>query len=302
MSSTRRAGGWAWVPCERFHGGLSQELCLVGTFPQLEYPRRWPPNVHVVGPLMWEPPFDSIDPPPGDEPLVLVAPSTAQDPDHRLLRAALSGLGDAPVRVLATWNRRPLPSPVKVAANTRLVEWLSYSQTIPGCALVICHAGHGTLVRALASGCPVLAVPHAGDMAENAARLDWAGAGVRLPWPLLGPRTLRLATLRALGRPELSDRGRASWRPGPAPRAGRPARPTWCRSWRSGVAPGAHESDDIGVLALEHVDRLPVTRAQLHHDAPVGDLERVPAGAVLLPALEILDPRRWANGHPGLSA
>ena len=26
-------------PVQRFHGGLSQELCLVGTFPQLEYPR-----------------------------------------------------------------------------------------------------------------------------------------------------------------------------------------------------------------------------------------------------------------------
>ena len=43
----------------RLHGGLSERLCLVGTFPQLEYPRRWPPGVHVVGPLMWEPPFDA---------------------------------------------------------------------------------------------------------------------------------------------------------------------------------------------------------------------------------------------------
>ena len=49
-----------------------------------------------------------VEPPPGDEPLVLVAPSTAQDPEHRLLRAALRGLAREPVRVLATWNRRPL--------------------------------------------------------------------------------------------------------------------------------------------------------------------------------------------------
>jgi UDP:flavonoid glycosyltransferase YjiC (YdhE family) len=84
---------------------------------------------------------------------------------------------------------------------------------MPGCALVICHAGHGTLVRALACGCRVLAVPHAGDMAENAARLDWAGAGVRLPWPLLTPATLRLATRRALAEPALGERARelAAW-------------------------------------------------------------------------------------------
>jgi UDP:flavonoid glycosyltransferase YjiC (YdhE family) len=190
-------------PVGRLHGGLSQELCLVGTFPELEYPRSWPEHVHVVGPLIWEPAYEDVEPPPGDAPLVLVAPSTAQDPDHRLLRAALAGLAGEPVRVLATWNRRPPSAPVAVPANARLVEWISYARTMPGCALVICHAGHGTLVRALASGSPVLAVPHSGDMAENAARADWAGVGIRLPWPLLGPRSVRLATRRALATPSL---------------------------------------------------------------------------------------------------
>jgi UDP:flavonoid glycosyltransferase YjiC (YdhE family) len=98
---------------------------------------------------------------------------------------------------------------VKVAANTRLVEWISYSRTMPHCALVICHAGHGTLVRALASGAPVLTVPHAGDMAENAARADWAGVGVRLPWRLLSPRTLRLAVRQALADASLAAQAHA---------------------------------------------------------------------------------------------
>ena len=65
-------------------------------------------------------------------------------------------------------------------------------------ALVICHAGHGTVVRSLERGVPVLAVPHSGDMAENAARLDWAGLGVRLPWRFASPATVRLAVERAL--------------------------------------------------------------------------------------------------------
>ena len=200
-------------PVSRLHGGLSERLCMVGTFPQLEYPRVWPAGVHVVGPVMWEPPFGAVEPPPGRAPLVLVATSTAQDPEHRLLRAALEGLRGEPVRVLATWNRRPLAEPVDVPPNARLVEWLSYSRTMPECALVICHAGHGTMARALACGCPVLAVPHVGDMAENAARADWAGVGVRLPWRLLSPGTLRLAVRRALSQPALADRTRevAAW-------------------------------------------------------------------------------------------
>lgn len=211
LNETRRRLGLA--PVTRLHGGLSESLCIVGTFPQLEYPRQWAPHAHVVGPLLWEPPYHEIEPPPGDEPLVLVAPSTAQDPQHRLLRAAVVGLRRERLRLLAAWNRKPLPMPVNVGANTRLVEWISYSQTMPRCALVICHAGHGTMVRALASGAPVLAVPHAGDMAENAARADWAGVGVRLPWRLLSPPTVRLAVRYALSEPGLAERARdlAEW-------------------------------------------------------------------------------------------
>ena len=210
------------TPIEHPHGGISRDLALIATFPQLEYPRTWPPGAHVVGPLIWEPDSPEIPLPPGDDPLVLIAPSTSQDPSQRLVRAALEGLAGLPVRVLATLNRRapgatapikpprprrggrrarhggrrdgPLPAP----ANATVVEWLSYARTMPHCDLVVCHVGHGTLARALVSGAPVLACPIAGDMAENAARLDWSGAGVRLPRRFISPRPLRLAVERIL--------------------------------------------------------------------------------------------------------
>ncbi len=212
LNDTRRQLGLP--PTERLHGGLSEVLCLVGSFPQLEYPRPWPSEFRVVGPLQWEPPYHAVEPPAGDAPLVLVAPSTAQDPEQRLLTSALRGLADAPVRVLATTNRKPVPGGVpSLGENTRLVEWVSYSQTIPLADLVVCHAGYGTMARALACGVPVLAVPHVGDMGENAARLEWAGAGIRLPWRFLGPRTLRWAVERALARRSLGVRARemAAW-------------------------------------------------------------------------------------------
>jgi UDP:flavonoid glycosyltransferase YjiC (YdhE family) len=197
------------------HGGISRQLALVATFPQLEYPRTWPEHVHVVGPLMWEPPAEDVQLPTGGAdggrapaPLVLVAPSTAQDPEHRLLAAALRGLADADVRVLATWNRRLPPHPLPVPGNARLVEWLSYSRTMPRCDVVVCHAGHGTLVRALACGCPVVACPAVGDMSENAARLDWLGAGTRLPRRFPYARPLRLAVERVLATPSVRARAR----------------------------------------------------------------------------------------------
>jgi UDP:flavonoid glycosyltransferase YjiC (YdhE family) len=198
------------------HGGTSRELALVATFPQLEYPRAaggWGPNVHVVGPLMWEPPAADVGLPPGDAPLVLVAPSTAQDPSHQMLAAALRGLADAPVRVLATWNRRLPSQALPVPANARVVDWVSYSRTMPLADVVVCHAGHGTLVRALSSGCAVVACPAVGDMNENAARVSWAGAGVRVPRRFISPRPLRLAVERALEESSIRARARelASW-------------------------------------------------------------------------------------------
>jgi UDP:flavonoid glycosyltransferase YjiC (YdhE family) len=197
------------APLDYVHGGISRELAIVGTFPQLEYPRTWPAHVRVVGPLLWEPAAEEVEPPPGGAPLVLVAPSTAQDPEQRMLRAALQGLADAPVRVLATWNRRLPARPLPAPRNARLVEWLSYSRTMPLCEVVVCHAGHGTLARALASGCAVVACPALGDMSENAARLDWAGAGVRVPRRFALARPLRLAVEQALDDPSIKARARA---------------------------------------------------------------------------------------------
>ena len=205
LNETRRRLG---LPAqERLHGGLSAELCLVATFPQLEYPRDWPASVHVVGPLRWEPPAPAVTLPAGQAPLVLVAPSTSHDPGQRLLRAALEGLRGLDVRVLAATDNRPAATPIRAGRNVRLVNWMSYTEAMRRAALVICHAGHGTVVRALEQGAPVLAVPHSGDMAENAARLDWAGVGVRLPWRLVSPLTLRLAVTRAFDQhPALSAR------------------------------------------------------------------------------------------------
>jgi UDP:flavonoid glycosyltransferase YjiC (YdhE family) len=84
---------------------------------------------------------------------------------------------------------------------------------MPHCDVVVGHAGHGTLMRALSSGCTVVACPAAGDMNENAARLDWSGAGVRLPRRLISARGLRLAVQRALADDRLRTRSRelATW-------------------------------------------------------------------------------------------
>lgn len=185
-------------PVDRFHGGISPDLALVGTFPQLEYPRRWPPRVEVTGPMTFEIPHPEIELPAGKEPLVLVAPSTAHDSGNHLVRTALAALADEPVRVVATTNRVVPQRPIEVPANAILVDWLSYSQLMPAASLVVSHGGHGTVARALGAGTPLLISPIIGDMSETAMRVAWAGCGLSLPWRLCRPAPLRWTVRRML--------------------------------------------------------------------------------------------------------
>jgi MGT family glycosyltransferase len=189
---------------ERFHGGISPDLALVATYPQLEYPREWPRGVEITGPMTFELPHPEIELPPGDDPLVLVAPSTAHDSENHLVRTALAALADEPVRVVATTNRVAPQRPIDVPANAKLVEWLSYSQLMPAASLVVSHGGHGTVARALGAGTPVLICPIIGDMSETAMRVAWAGAGLSLPWRLCRPGPLRWAARRLLHEPSFT--------------------------------------------------------------------------------------------------
>ena len=221
------------APTERLHGGISEQLALVATFPQLEYPRRWPDHVHVTGPMAsrWRIPMSSCRE--GDGPLVLVAPSTAQDPECRLVRVALEGLADEPVRVLATTNRHAPEEPLPPApANAVVVEWLSYSQAMAAADLVICHGGHGTVARALGAGAPVLCCPAVGDMAENgrAGRVVGHRADAAVA---AGRRGVAAAGGAEGARGSVAERrGRPRSRRGPANTTARSEARSWSRSWR----------------------------------------------------------------------
>jgi UDP:flavonoid glycosyltransferase YjiC (YdhE family) len=208
-------------PLEHVHTGLSRALTLVGTLPQLEYPRAWPPWARVVGPLIWEPPGEPVEPPPGDGPVVLVAPSTSQDPGQSLLRAALEGLAREDVRVIAVsgGRRRIRRSPFRRTHDRRLAVLRADDARL---------RRRDRARRATARSCArshwdasSSSAPPRGDQNENAARVEWAGVGVRLPRRLLGPRSMRLAVRRALAEPRCA---KARPHRGLAPDARRPRR------------------------------------------------------------------------------
>ena len=195
------------------YGPISDWLALVATFPQLEYPRRWPSEVHVTGPMRFELPFPEVELPAGTDPLVLVAASTAQQAGERMIGVALEALAEEPVRVIGTLNRRGREWTGPTPGNAVVVDWLSYARVMPQTALVVTSGGHGTVARAVAEGVPVLVCPTVADTVENGARVSWAGAGLMVPERLLARRTLRWAVRRLLADHRFSERAReiAAW-------------------------------------------------------------------------------------------
>jgi UDP:flavonoid glycosyltransferase YjiC (YdhE family) len=183
----------------RSDGAVTEGLTMVATLPQLEYPRVWPDDVHVTGPMIFDPPHPDVKLPEGEAPLVVAVSSTERDPDLRLLGVALKALEREPVRIVAATGRRGGMWSDRVPENAVVTDWVSYAQVMPRASLLVGQGGQGTLARALSEGVPALVCPDAPDMAGNGARVAWGGAGLMLPRRMLKPGPLRWAARQLLG-------------------------------------------------------------------------------------------------------
>ena len=180
----------------------------------------------MTGPMTFELPDSEIELPPGDAPLVLIAPSTAHDSGNRV---GANGTGSASRGAGAGGgDHEPGRSPrANRGAGERHSRRLAQLQPADAGGFTgVSHGGHGTVARALGAGTPVLICPFTGDMSETAMRVSWAGVGLSLPWRLCRPSPLRWAAQRILGdRP--SPSGRVSWRSGRRRTRERSAAPSW---------------------------------------------------------------------------
>ena len=160
------------APLDRLDGVISDGLAMVATFPQLEYPRDWPPTVHVTGPMLFDLPGPRVELPPGDEPLVVVvASTTGLDPPWAFVETALEALEAEPVRVVATVSRRGERWRGPVPDNATIVDWLDFGAVMPGADAVVCHGGHGTVARALGRRRTRAGLPGRGQHAADRGRV-----------------------------------------------------------------------------------------------------------------------------------
>ena len=168
---------------------------------------RLPSRHHYVGPLgIWEPPRER--PPylhePG-EPWVLVSISSQRQDDIALADAAVRALANEPVRVLVTLGPEHEPSELSAhPANARVEKTVSHSAALEQAALLVSHAGHGSVMKALWHGKPMVLIPWSRDQPGVAARAEALGIAEVVPCAQATPETIGAAVKRSLASREMA--------------------------------------------------------------------------------------------------
>ena len=163
------------------------DLILLGVSAAFDYGATSPPAPFAyVGPLGQTPDWardtaSEADPISRDRPRVLVSFSTTHQDQAAALKRTVRALGDLDVDAIVTLGPAFTGHCLAAPVNVRIVERADHDAIVPGCDLVVCHGGHGTVMRPLMHGKPVICIPTGRDQPENAQRIVAAGAGVRLP-------------------------------------------------------------------------------------------------------------------------
>lgn len=160
----------------------SANRVLVLTSSAFDFPaEQLPAAVRYAGPRLDDPAWSGDwEPPAGEEPLVLVGLSSTYQAQHSLLRRATEALGTLPVRGLVTTGPAVSPRDVSAPPNVDVRESVPHARVLPSTGALVTHCGHGTAIKALAHGVPMLCMPMGRDQNEVAARVVAAGAGKKL--------------------------------------------------------------------------------------------------------------------------
>lgn len=171
-----------------------------------------PSRHHYVGPLgIWEPPttLPAYLDEPGD-PWVLLSISSQRQDDLPLAEAALRALADQPVRVVLTLGAEHDPIELSVhPSNAHVEQTVSHSAVLKRGVLLVSHAGHGSVMKALWYGRPMVLIPWGRDQPGVAARAEALGVAQVVSRADASPDTVAAAVKRVLDSDEMRDEAAA---------------------------------------------------------------------------------------------
>ncbi len=169
-----------------------------------------PTNARYVGAILddpsWAEPWQSpwTD---GKDPQVLVGLSSTYQHQELLMQRIVRALSSLDVRAVVTLGRMLSPDTVASTSNVAVVGSAPHSSLLEQASVVISHCGHGTTMRALRAGVPMVCIPMGRDQNDTAARVVHHGAGIRLS-PRASSDRIRSAVQEVLSKPAFAMNAR----------------------------------------------------------------------------------------------
>lgn len=197
---------------------------LARTLDQLRYARRHllatsaafdfpstsvPEKIRYVGPLLQEPdwalPADLPDL--SNKPVVLVAFSTTFQGQDKAIASVIEAARDLPFHIVVTLGKAMEGWPLQGHANATILGSACHDALLAHAVATLTHGGHGTTMRSLRHGVPLLVLPMGRDQNENAARVEYHGAGLQLA-ASAGPEEIAAALRRLVTEPHFAANAR----------------------------------------------------------------------------------------------
>lgn len=186
--------------------------CLLATSPSFDFPAaRMPEHIRYVGPLLEEPSWAvtsghhaiGID----TRPRALVSFSTTHQGQDKVLRRIVAALGQLPVSAVVTLGKALEQLAIEAPDNVRILDSASHEAILPSTQVVLTHGGHGTVLRALRHGVPLVVMPMGRDQNDNAARVEYHRVGIRLA-PTASPSEIASAVQDVLADASFAEQAR----------------------------------------------------------------------------------------------
>lgn len=189
------------------------DALLVLTARTFDHPHATAPsNVAWGGPVLddplWVEPWESPWRPDDPRPLVTVGLSSTYQAQVPVLQATVDALAGLPVRGLVSRGPTVAADEVRPQGDVAVVASVPHAEVLPNTAVFVTHCGHGSTMKALAAGVPMVCLPMGRDQTDNAARVAAMGLGVKLS-PKADAQRIRRAVQRVLSEPSFGHAARA---------------------------------------------------------------------------------------------
>ena len=193
VARCRRELGLA--PYETEYTWSSPYLTLLLTAEAIESPRDpVSPTTYMIGPCFANRVESdvSLDGLPPHFPLIYISMGTVFTNRPAVLRHHSRVLG-CRHSLVVSWRVRTNTCKARITyASSRSVPQLAL---LPRVDLVICHGGNNTVNETLAAGKPMLVMPVGGEQTDNAERVRYLGAGLRVSTTASAARIRRVADM-----------------------------------------------------------------------------------------------------------